>query len=231
MLLPMSQATADSLETVLNAPMNRMVVIPPVINSEFKQQSLDKIDSFLKKYSLPRLFWLYVAHYQPHKNHLRLLSAFHEMKTSGFKPWPLVLRGDNLQENESIQKLIKEYELSTDIYFLPKLTIGEMTSLYSSATALIFPSLYEGGGIPVIEAMACGCPVVSSDLPSILEFAGDVPYYLNPSDQGSIVEAMKKMQINDFLAECKAAGIRQAKIFGGKCIVDNLLKSYEAAIK
>jgi glycosyltransferase involved in cell wall biosynthesis len=200
-LAPMSQSTATALNKILGADPASMVVIPPVISEFFKPASESSQMGFLTKYGLPREFWLYVAHFYPHKNHERLFQAYARMKSNGVNNWPLVLRGDKNGADDFISKLLEENEIKDDVIWLPRLGDGEMPLLYSSASALVFPSTYEGGGMPVIEAMACGCPVAASRIPTNLEFSGDSALLFDPLDVQAIANAMCQFAIDGNLRE------------------------------
>ena len=174
-LAPMSEKTATDLNRVLGVKRDKMVVVPNPIHEEFRPRSAKEIDSFRAKYALPPEFWLYVSHYYPHKNHERLFKAYARLKESDRGAWPLVLRGEKNGADALLAGWTKDAGIEQDVIWLPRLAVGEMPVLFSAATALVFPSLYEGGGIPVMEAMSCGCPVAASDIPTTREFAGRGP--------------------------------------------------------
>lgn len=195
-LLPVSRYTAESLASNLGANYERMMVIPAIVDDNFRPVDTKKANEFRQKYNLPENFWLYVAHFYPHKNHRRLLEAYHYQISKGFTPWPLVLRGDDHGEMQVINKLIDDLDLRKKILFLPKLKEEDLPVLFSVASALVFPSLYEGGGIPVLEAMACGCPVIASNIPTTREFGGDAVLMFDPLSIDSISAAMEEFQTN-----------------------------------
>ena len=193
-LLPMSYATAQDLERVLHADPSRMTVIHAILGKNFVRGREEDISSFRVRYGLPYRFWVYVAHFYPHKNHRRLLEAFRILREDGFSPWPLVLRGDDHGEEDAVRKTIREFRLEDQVIFLPRMEAKELPILYSTATALVFPSLFEGGGIPVIEALACGCPVLAANIPATREYAGSAANYFDPSGTSSIVRAISEFQ-------------------------------------
>jgi glycosyltransferase involved in cell wall biosynthesis len=200
-LAPMSQSTATSVARILGANPTSMVVIPPVISEAFKPASAESKMEFRTKYGLPREFWLYVAHFYPHKNHERLFQAYARLKSTGVNRWPLVLRGDRKGADDHIIKLLNENEIKDDVIWLPRLRDEEMPLLFSVASALVFTSMYEGGGMPVMEAMACGCPVTASRIPTNLEFSGDAALLFDPLDVESITDAMHQFAKNPKLRE------------------------------
>ena len=231
-LLPMSQATANDLQRVLKANPARMVVIPPVLHSHFVPAAAEAMISFRTKYTLPEKFWLYVAHLYPHKNHLRLLRAYHQLKLSGATPWPLVLRGDPAGAEREVMETIAHLNLESDIIMLPRLNEVELPILFSAATALVFPSLYEGGGIPVVEAMACGCPVIAADIPVVREFAGDAASYFDPLEVEEIEKAMVTHQNNpEQRAANRQAGLVRAEEFRSQQVVSKLLSAYRKGLE
>ena len=193
-LLPMSQATADGLSSMLGADPSRMVVVPPVLENRFHPAASAAIAEFRRRLELPERFWLYVAHDYPHKNHLRLLEAYALSGIPERSRWPLILRGDNLERNASVQDALKRLDLTWAVRFLPRLTKDELPLLYGAASAQVYPSLYEGGGMPVIEALACGCPVAASDLPPVREFAGDAVICFDPRNVEAIAGGMGRFE-------------------------------------
>jgi len=226
-LLPVSQATASDLQRRLSADPARMVVIPAVVEESFKPAATEDIASFRARYCLPERFWLYVAHFYPHKNHMRLLRAYYQLKQAGHQPWPLVLRGDPYGAEISVRQNIALWHLEGDIIWLPRLGQRELVALYSSASALIFPSLYEGGGIPVLEAMACGCPVVASDIPPVREFAGDGASYFDPTNVDSIAQAMLAFQNGTIdHDQGRQMGLSRVTEFRARPVVVRLLAAY-----
>jgi len=230
MLLPVSRSTANKLQKLLHIDPSRMVVIPVMLPPNFVRFPPDAVTKFKAKYGLPNEFWLYVAHFYPHKNHVRLIYAYHQLKLSGVNPWPLILRGDPQGAETQVSELITSLGLEDHVILLPRLDNREMPLLYSAATALIFPSLYEGGGIPVIEAMTCSCPVVASNIPAVQEFAGDAALYFDPTDVASICEAMRIFQNSPQKREaCRRLGLVRAAEFRPERLVNRLLQAYTKA--
>ena len=114
--------------------------------------------------------------------------------------------------------------------WLPRLSDGEMPILYSAATALVFPSLFEGGGIPVMEAMGCGCPVVASDIPTTREFAGDAASLFNPLDVESIVNAMQIFQSDSSIRHTyRERGLKKADEYRPQQIFHAIINAYKTA--
>lgn len=227
LILPMSQATADDLVSCLKINPARMSVVRVILEAFFRPASTEVVEAFRAKYGLPEKFWLYVAHAYRHKNHARLLQAYRDLK-NGKDIWPLVLRGDTLAE--TLRSQISELNLQSDVVFLPRLERSELPGLYSAATALVFPSLYEGGGIPVAEAAACGCPVAASALPSIREVIQDSALYFNPLDIKSIAAAMRKFMDDAELCErLRQKGLAHAEMCRAEYVLPVLADAYRRA--
>jgi glycosyltransferase involved in cell wall biosynthesis len=234
LLLPISNSTAEEFQHFFGIKSDRIVVIPPIVSPKFRPRAGNETEVFRFKYRLPRNFWLYVAHILRYKNHLALLHAYHESKSRGVAMWPLVLRGDTKEEDTKaeLMETISQLHLDHDVILLPRLREEDLPVLYSAATALIFPSLYEGAGIPVIEAMACGCPVVASKLPSVNEFAGAAASYFDPKDTLSITNAMVAFQTDSAGHEEKRRiGMLRAEEFRAQTVIKKVIDAYGRALR
>jgi len=208
-----------------------MFVIPPILNAAFNAEAIinqKNISNFRSKYNLPGQYWIYVAHYYPHKNHITLLKAYHKLITSSnINPWPLILRGDRVGESREIADTIKKLNLTEYVTILPRLDENELSLLYGAAGAMVFPSLYEGGGIPILEAMACGCPVLSSNLPSIREYGGDSVLYFNAGEVDELVAFMKSLQNDQKLRDSlRQKGLVQSSKYSSDLTISKLLHVY-----
>ena len=117
-----------------------------------------------------------------------------------------------------------------DIQVLPKLADQELPALYSAAAAMVYPSMYEGAGIPVIEAMACGCPIAAADIAAVKENAADAAVYFDPKNTGEIMNAMKQLQQSSEIRQSLVEkGHERARSFWPERIVDILLEAYRKA--
>ncbi len=152
--------------------------IPPAIIEQTRQQ-----------YRLPAQFLLYPANAWPHKNHAGLFKALARLRREHGVACPLVLTGVWSNPVE-LTGLMAEYGLAEQVQLLGYLPYQALPALYRAATALIFPSLFEGFGIPVLEAMACGCPVACADTTSLPEIAGQSALFFNPHDIAQISEVI-----------------------------------------
>jgi glycosyltransferase involved in cell wall biosynthesis len=187
MLTPISHTTARDVVARLGVAPERIRVVPPVIAEQFRPRPADEVEAFRRRHSLPGEFWLYVANAYPHKNYARLFAACARLHAQGRCGWPLVVRADPSPE---LARLIGQAGIADRVVLLPALDDAEMPLLYGAASAFVFPSLFEGAGLPLMEALACGCPAVASDIPTTREFAGDAAPRFDPLDVESIAGCM-----------------------------------------
>lgn len=231
-LLPISQATAEELEVRLGADIQKMIITPFPIDSRFRPIPPDRVEEFRTKYGLPEEFWLYVAHTYKHKNHVRLLEAYRTLKASGIEPWPLVLRGDPRDADTRITGAIREFGLESDVIRFPRIDYFDLPLLYSCASALVFPSLFEGCGLPVLEAMACGCPVAASDIPPMREFAGEAACFFEATDAHDIERCMAEIQRDEALRhKLRKKGLEQVGHFDSLTVVRDIIRAYKIAAR
>ncbi len=160
-------------------------------------------------------YLLYVARLEhPGKNHVRLIRAFDLLRSRLKEPIQLVLAGKDWFREEAIHAEAQRAHHAGDIHFTGFLGDEDLPRLYSGATGLIFPSLYEGFGIPVLEAMASGIPVACSNVSSLPEVAGDAALLFDPMEEESILSAMETLATDEsFRKQACARGLEHARSF------------------
>lgn len=187
------------------------------------------------KYKLPEEFVLYVGDVTWNKNLPRLIAAVKKAKISMVMVGgALVSENTNLnnpwnKDLVQVRKLIEEDRGITALGFIPK---EDLVLLYNMAAVLAIPSLYEGFGLPILEAMSCGCPVATSKAGSIPEVAGDAAFYVDPYDISSIANGIKKIFFDrELQKELSTKGFNQAKKFSWKKTAEGTVKVYESVVK
>ncbi len=143
-----------------------------------------------ERYHLPELFVLFVGTIEPRKNLSRLISAYSEMRRQTGLPHQLVLSGSKGWLYEDIFKEVTREGLEKDVQFLGFVADVDLPALYTLADLFVFPSLYEGFGLPPLEAMACGTPVIASNNSSLPEVLGDAARFVDAEDVTGLADAM-----------------------------------------
>jgi glycosyltransferase involved in cell wall biosynthesis len=180
----------------------------------------------------PGPFALYPANPWPHKNHLRLFRALALVREMTGDRVPLVCTGRLVGEARGAAEMAREAGLGegevTDLGFVAE---ADLPALYRAARLLVFPSLFEGFGIPVLEAMASGCPVACSDTTSLPEVGGDAVRYFDPRSEASIAAAVEELWHDAAKREdLSRRGLVRAEAFRWERIVPQVLQAYEAAV-
>jgi glycosyltransferase involved in cell wall biosynthesis len=149
-----------------------------------------------------------------HKNFRVLMEAYKMLGPEFIREYPLLVAGGKNPYLGEIISLVKALELENSVHFLGYVPINLMASLYREATLLIFPSLYEGFGFPVLEAMACGCPVLTSNTSSMPEVCGDAAAYFDPSDKTALAQTISGALKDKFMLQSlKLRGLVQCQKF------------------
>jgi glycosyltransferase involved in cell wall biosynthesis len=165
-----------------------------------------------KKLELADDFFLFVGSIEPRKNLLNLLKTYHILPDSIKKKYPLVLVGFKGWNNDDVMKEIEKEK--NNIRYLGYLNDEELAHVYNLASLFIYPSLYEGFGIPPLEAMACGTAVISSDAASLPEVCDDAAIYINPNDYMDIAKKIELLVANqDKMNELISKGLKRVKNF------------------
>ncbi|MEJ2618223.1 MAG: glycosyltransferase family 1 protein, partial [Ignavibacteriaceae bacterium] len=188
-----SQFSKSEIVKYVNINESKISVIYFGFNYKEYSHPVYNFEPVKKKYNLSDNFFLFVGNIKPHKNLYNLLLAYQSIleKEVNIK---LVIVGEYKKlitsDKESFKLLDENYLLQDNSIFTGYIDREELVLLYKNASALVFPSLYEGFGIPPVEAMACGCPVISSNAASLTEICSNAAIYVNPNDVDDIAEKM-----------------------------------------
>jgi Glycosyltransferase len=180
------------------------------------------------KFGLKESFWLGVGTVEPRKNYRLLLEAYSELVKTDKQTKPLYIAGGRGWMEEGIQDKIVELGIAEYVKFLGYVTDDELSALYSKCFAFVYPSHYEGFGLPVLEAMNCWAPVITSNNSSLPEVAGDAALYIDSNDSNQLVQTMKKLNSDSELRnELILKSEMQANNFSWDRAADQILSIYE----
>jgi len=204
------------------APQDRLSVIPLAIDETLFREASGSDSSVLDKYSLAPGFFLYVGNIRKIKNVPGLVAAYLRLKRADSTVPPLVIAG-----KDQMPQWTRQYEKDPSIRILTDVPFQDLPAFYRSAIAFVFPSFFEGFGLPPLEAMACGCPVISSRAGSLPEVLGEASLAIDPHNVGSIADAMKQLFVNSSLRlQLIARGREQVKRYSWKTTARETFKIY-----
>ena len=167
-----------------------------------------------QKYHLPAQYAFYPANMWPHKNHRMLILALHRLRKAYGVRLPVLLTGDDLGQWETLQEIAAQFQVQEQVRYLGYVAAEDLPPLYAGATLLVFPSLYEGFGLPLLEAMKLGCPVAAANLTSVPEVVGEAALLFDPRNPDSIAEALYRLVSDDTLRQTlRARGRERAAAF------------------
>lgn len=211
-----SQSTKQDLVRLLSIPPERIEVVPIGVDPGFRPLATAVVEPILSFYQLePGGFFLYVGTIEPRKNLVRLVEAYAQIRPGLAPPVPrLVLAGGLGWKAEPVLARIEELGLTADVKLLGSIPYAELPSLYNGALLFVFPSLYEGFGLPPLEAMACGTPVITSNVSSLPEVVGEAGLLVDPTRTAELAEAMRRLATDaELRAVLRERGLSQAAQF------------------
>jgi glycosyltransferase involved in cell wall biosynthesis len=232
-VIAISRNTAQDIQTFFNLPATKLNVVHNGLDhAKFYPLPVEEAKAEARKmFSIEKPFLLYVARLEhPGKNHVRLVTAFNQFKSETCSDWQLVLVGSDWSGAEVIHRRIKESPFNNDILCLGFVHDDQLPILYRAADLFVYPSLYEGFGMPPVEAMACGSPVLSSHRGSLEEVVGEAAAQVDPED----ITAMKWQLIrltSDPAAreQLRSAGFKQAQRFSWERSARQTMEVYARA--
>ncbi|GAB4436009.1 MAG: glycosyltransferase family 1 protein [Anaerolineae bacterium] len=190
------------------------------------------LEAVRSRYKLPRHFILHVGTLEPRKNLVRLIEVFARLHRAGTIPHSLVFVGANGWKTEPVFEAVARLALHKVVRFLGHVPQDDMAKLYNLADVVTFPSLYEGFGLPVVEAMACGTPVVTSRRGALEEVAGAAAEFVEPTEDDSIAEGLCRVLTDpNRHAELRARGLARAAQFSWAATAAQTMRVYEQVIQ
>jgi len=227
-VIAISQSTKADLIRSLRVSPEKVVVIPDAAGTDFQPQSPGQIAAVRKKYTLPEQYVLYLGSNKPHKNLVTLVKAFaHSALRTPPSALKLVIAGHWDERYPEAKRLTEELGLKDQVLFIGPVADPDLPALYSGASLFVFPSLYEGFGLPVVEAMACSLPVICSNVSSLPEVAGEAALLVDPLDVQSLAAAMHTVMTDEALKEgMRGKGLVQAGKFSWERTAQETIKVY-----
>lgn len=230
-----SDATRRDVEQLTRCAADSVTVVPSAVSEVFQRGPSIPWAELAGKYRLPdRPYLMYAGGLDFRKNVPTLVEAFAELVKSGFEHDLLLVgeTGPNRRYYPDIDAIIAERGLGDRIRRLSGVDDEELATLYGHANLFVFPSLFEGFGLPPLEAMACGAPVVCSGAASLPEVVGDAAELFDPNSVDQLVEAMRRV-LNDqaWADELRARGRKRAELFTWERTADGMIALFEQVLR
>lgn len=225
--------TKKDLLDVTGVDSAKTEIIYEGVDEQFKPRpDKEAIKDMIKKYGITRDYMLYTGVWRSHKNVVNLIKSFALLKEDGFEP-QLVITGEEDPYYPEVKRTVKELGLEHDVIFPGMVPEDELVALYQAAHIYSFPSLYEGFGLPPLEAMRCGTPVAAASSSCIPEICGEGnAVYFDPLDPEDMANQIRKLWHNDELRkEVRERGLRHSKKFSWEKMAKETLEVYKEALE
>jgi glycosyltransferase involved in cell wall biosynthesis len=227
-ILTVSQASKDDILSYLRVPADKVEVIYNALDERLAAPpTADDLARVRERFLLTDPFVLYAGNIKPHKNLDRLIEAFARVREHVPGELKLLIIGDEISKYQNLRRLVHRLQLHQHVRFLGFVPDATLAALYRMAAVFVFPSLYEGFGLPPLEAMASGAPVVTSNVSSLPEVVGDGALLIDPLDAGAIADAIHRILTDDALrASLVARGYARARTFSWERSVARIRENY-----
>jgi glycosyltransferase involved in cell wall biosynthesis len=226
-----SNHTKNDIIRLYNVPENKIEVIYPGVSNHFKPASREEKNKVLQKYNLIYPFILFVGAIEPKKNIDLLIKAFYICQKKNMN-LHLVIAGKKAWKYETIFNLIDTLNIHCKIHILNFVPYEDLPALYSSAEVFVFPSRYEGFGLPPLEAMQCGVPVITSNVSSLPEIVGEGGIMVSPDNYEMLAEAILKVTSDTHVrSQASIYSLSRAKLFSWKETGEKTIKVYNSVLE
>jgi len=226
-IIAISEATRRDLIEHYHTPPEKITVIYEAAAPHFQPATAEQIAAVRQKYQLPEQFLLVVGTIEPRKNYTRLLEALALLREQ-YRQLALVVVGSRGWLYEPFLQRIAELKAENWVVFPGYVPDDELSALYGAARLLVMPSVYEGFGLPILEAMACGTAVASSNAASLPELGGDVAAYFDPYSVEDMAATISRLLADDLRREMmRQAGVKRAALFSWDRAAQETLALYK----
>jgi glycosyltransferase involved in cell wall biosynthesis len=216
-VITVSEASKRDILRYFRVPESRIDVIYNAIDDRFwEKPDIDEMNRVRERYQLTNPFVLYAGNIKPHKNLERLIEAFHLLRQNSpdLRDVQLLIIGDEISKYATLRRAVHRHKLHKHVRFFGFVPDQTLAALYRLANVFVFPSLYEGFGLPPLEAMASGTPVITSNVSSLPEVVGDAAIMIDPYESEAIAGAMHRVLTDEGLrAELRRKGLARAREF------------------
>lgn len=230
-ILADSDATRDDLVSVLRVPPEKITVVHLAANRAFRPVPEAEARQAANRYGLEPGYLLFVGTLEPRKNIPGLLRAYRILLDRKVTAAPLVLVGAKGWLYDEIFDHVEALELKRHLRFLHEVPDGQMPALYTAASVLTMPSFYEGFGLPALEAMSCGTPVVVADRASLPEVVGEAGILIDPEDPDAIARGLERVLTEDALrSRLRESGLERASTFSWERVAQETFEVYRGVL-
>jgi glycosyltransferase involved in cell wall biosynthesis len=230
-IITVSTQARDDIVRLLRVPASRVAVIPEAAAPVFRPADGAEQARVRAAYGLRRPYMLYIGTLEPRKNLVRLIRAWHELRQRGAICQQLVVVGAPGWQFQPIFAEAARLGCADDLIFTGYLPLADLPAIYTAADCFAFPSLYEGFGLPVIEAMSCGTPTLISDTPALSELAGGAALRVSPHSVAAIAAGLEQLLGDGPLRErLRSAGLARAAEFSWQRTARETLGVYRQAL-
>ncbi len=229
-VIAVSECTRRDLITAYGLPPEKITVIHEAAAPRFRIQPPEAIADVRTRYNLPDRYLIFVSTIEPRKNLTRLLAAFETLRAEDLTD-ALVIVGRRGWLTDDFFAALERSPARDAVIFPGYVPDDDLPAIYAGAQVSVFPSLYEGFGLPVLEAMACGVPVATSTASSIPEVGGDAALYFDPTSVDEIIETTRNLLRDTALCEeMRARGLTQAARFSWRRAASETQRVYDAVL-
>jgi glycosyltransferase involved in cell wall biosynthesis len=231
-ILTVSEASKRDILEYFSVPESKITVIYNAIDERFSEQpNADEVMRVRERYQLNDPFILYAGNIKPHKNLERVIEAFHMIRRGELEHVKLLIIGDEISKYAALRRTVHRYKLHKHVRFFGFVPDATLAILYRLASLFVFPSLYEGFGLPPLEAMASGTPVITSNVSSLPEVVGDAAMLIDPYEPDAIAGAIRRVMLDDRLRDdMRERGLARAREFSWGRSVGRVKEIYDEVL-
>lgn len=226
-IITVSRYSRKDILRLLRIPADRVTVTYEAADEAYRPLNGDMLPAVKERYGIDGDFILCLGGIDPRKNTASLIEVFHNLRTEADIKHKLVVVGLGWGKEPAFRDVVAKWGLEREVIFTRYVPQEDLLALYNAADVFVYPSLYEGFGLPVLEAMSCGTPVVTSRVSAVPEIAGEAALLVDPRDQrdmeGAILRAIRDAELRQTLKE---KGLRRAKRFSWERAARETLRVY-----